>query len=66
MLAMFFVVCAATGALTQGHRKVPGQVRPPHGRAGPGAGQTSYMPLRVNYSGVMPIIFAGAILMFPA
>ena len=23
------------------------------------------MPLRVNYSGVMPIIFAQAILMFP-
>jgi preprotein translocase subunit SecY len=28
-------------------------------------GQTSFMPLRVNYSGVMPIIFAQAILMFP-
>ena len=65
MLAMFFVVCAATVSLTQGHRKVP--VR--HARRSAGrtmnAGQTSYMPLRVNYSGVMPIIFAGAILMFP-
>jgi preprotein translocase subunit SecY len=29
------------------------------------AGGTSFMPLRVNYSGVMPIIFASAILMFP-
>jgi preprotein translocase subunit SecY len=29
------------------------------------AGGTSFMPLRVNYAGVMPIIFAGAILMFP-
>src|SRR5690606_5985125 len=28
-------------------------------------GQTSYLPLKVNYSGVMPEIFAGAILMFP-
>jgi len=26
---------------------------------------TSFMPLRVNYAGVMPIIFAQAILMFP-
>ena len=29
------------------------------------AGGTSFMPLRVNYAGVMPIIFAQAILMFP-
>jgi preprotein translocase subunit SecY len=37
------------------------------GRWAPGyAGQTSYMPLRVNYAGVMPIIFAQAILMFPS
>ena len=28
-------------------------------------GGTSFMPLRVNYSGVMPIIFAQSILMFP-
>ena len=30
------------------------------------AGGSSFMPLRVNYAGVMPIIFAQAILMFPA
>jgi len=30
------------------------------------AGQSSFMPLRVNYAGVMPIIFAQAILMFPS
>ena len=29
-------------------------------------GQTQYLPLKINYSGVMPIIFAQAILMFPA
>jgi preprotein translocase subunit SecY len=29
-------------------------------------GQSSFMPLRVNYAGVMPIIFAGAVLMFPS
>lgn len=29
-------------------------------------GQNSFMPLKVNYSGVMPIIFASAILIFPA
>jgi preprotein translocase subunit SecY len=65
MLAMFFVVCAATVMLTQGHRKVPIKYarRMAGGRFG--SGQTSYMPLRVNYSGVMPIIFASALLMFP-
>ena len=29
-------------------------------------GQNTYMPLRVNYSGVMPLIFAGPMLTFPA
>jgi preprotein translocase subunit SecY len=29
------------------------------------SGGTSFLPLRVNYAGVMPIIFAQAILMFP-
>jgi preprotein translocase subunit SecY len=28
-------------------------------------GQSSYLPLKVNYSGVMPIIFANAVLLFP-
>ena len=28
-------------------------------------GQTQYLPLKINYSGVMPIIFAQAILLFP-
>src|SRR5256714_12331980 len=29
-------------------------------------GQPKYMPLKVNYAGVMPIIFAWALLLFPA
>src|SRR5437762_10959350 len=29
-------------------------------------GQTQYMPLKVNYAGVLPIIFAWALLLFPA
>jgi preprotein translocase subunit SecY len=65
LLAMFFFVCAATVAITQGHRKIPIKyARNTMGRRGV-AGQTSYMPLRVNYSGVMPLIFASAVLMFP-
>jgi len=29
-------------------------------------GGTQYMPLKVNYPGVMPIIFGQALLLFPA
>lgn len=66
LFVMFFVVCAATVAITQGHRKVPIKyARNTMGRRVV-AGQTSYMPLRINYSGVMPLIFGSAVLMFPA
>jgi preprotein translocase subunit SecY len=64
LLAMFLVVCGATVALTQGVRKIP--IRHAGRMAGrSGSGQTSYLPLRVNFSGVMPIIFGSAILVFP-
>ena len=67
LLALFFAVTAGAIALTQGHRKIPVCYA---SRRMAGVGQTttvqtSYLPLRVNYSGVMPIIFAGAILSFP-
>jgi preprotein translocase subunit SecY len=29
-------------------------------------GQSSFLPLKVNYAGVMPVIFASAIMMFPS
>jgi len=65
LVAVFFLVTAGTVALTQGLRKVPVQyAKRVVGRKVYG-GQSTYMPLRVNYSGVMPIIFAQAILMFP-
>ena len=67
LLALFFAVTAGAIALTQGHRKIP-VCYASRRMAGVGqttALQTSYLPLRVNYSGVMPIIFAGAILSFP-
>jgi preprotein translocase subunit SecY len=65
LVAVFFAVCAATVALIQGHRKIPVRHANRSGGRAASAGQTSYMPLRVNYSGVMPIIFASAVLMFP-
>src|SRR6266542_3244911 len=52
--------------ITQGVRKITVQyAKRVVGRKMYG-GQTQYMPLKVNYAGVMPIIFAWALLLFPA
>ena len=63
LLIVFAVITAATVMLTQGQRRIPIQMaRSVLG----GQGQKStYIPLKVNFAGVMPIIFAGAILIFP-
>lgn len=65
LLLTFFLVTAGTVAITQAVRKIP--VRYAKRVVGNKVygDQSTYMPLRVNYSGVMPIIFAQAILMVP-
>jgi len=66
LVAMVFLVTAGTVALTEALRKIPiHTTRRVVGKKVYG-GQNTYMPLRINYSGVMPIIFASAILVFPA
>lgn len=63
---MLLLVVASVVAVTQAQRKIPVQyAKRVVGRKVYG-GQSTYMPLRVNYAGVMPIIFAQAILMFPS
>ena len=65
MIAMLLVVIAATVAITQGQRRIAVQyAKRVVGRKQFG-GQTQYLPLKVNYSGVMPIIFATAVLSLP-
>ncbi len=65
MVAFLFLVIAAVIAVTQGVRKITVQyAKRVVGRKMYG-GQTQYMPLKVNYAGVMPIIFAWALLLFP-
>ncbi|HMP72801.1 MAG TPA: preprotein translocase subunit SecY [Kiritimatiellia bacterium] len=65
LVGMLLTVIAVVVAMTQAQRKIPVQyAKRVVGRKVYG-GQSTYMPLRVNYSGVMPIIFAQAILMFP-
>lgn len=58
-------VIAGTILLVQGQRKIPVQYAQRAVGRKVLAGGTSYMPLRVNYAGVMPVIFASAILMVP-
>ncbi|MDP8262905.1 MAG: preprotein translocase subunit SecY [Candidatus Ancaeobacter aquaticus] len=66
MVAMFLGVVFAVILLTQGQRKVPVQyAKRVVGRKVYG-GQSTYIPLKVNYGGVIPIIFASSILLFPA
>ena len=66
MLALLFTVTAALVAITQAQRKIPVQyAKRVVGRKVYG-GQSSFLPLKVNYAGVMPVIFGSAILMFPA
>ena len=65
LLFLLAAVIAGVIAITQAQRKVPVQYAQRAVGRKVYSGGTSFMPLRVNYSGVMPIIFAQAILMFP-
>jgi preprotein translocase subunit SecY len=65
MLVLLFSVVAGMIAVSQAQRKVPVQyAKKVVGRKVYG-GQSSFLPLKINYAGVMPVIFASAILMFP-
>ncbi len=66
MALMLVLVVVAVVLITQGQRKIPVQyARRVIGRRVYG-GQSTYIPLRVNQAGVIPIIFAQSVLMFPA
>ena len=65
LLAVMVLTVAAVVLLTQGTRKIPVQyARRVVGRKIYG-GQSTHIPLRVNTSGVMPIIFAQSIMFLP-
>ena len=66
MSGIFIVTVYVVVFMHKGARRVPIQyVRLTRGRRVYG-GQRHFLPLKVNMAGVMPIIFASAILMFPA
>ncbi|MBI2948956.1 MAG: preprotein translocase subunit SecY [Verrucomicrobia bacterium] len=66
LLLLLCAVVAAVVAVTQAQRKIPVQYAQRAVGRKVYAGGSSFMPLRVNYAGVMPIIFAQAVLVFPA
>ncbi len=64
LLSFVFVVAGAI-LITQGQRRIPiQQAKVTRGRRTYG-GQRQYLPLRVNHGGVLPIIFAVSLMMFP-
>jgi preprotein translocase subunit SecY len=66
LASVFVFVTIATILVIQGHRRISLQ----HARRIVGRkevqGGTSYIPLKINYAGVIPVIFASSLLMFPA
>lgn len=65
LAALFVSVVIGVIAITQGQRRIPTQsAKHVRGRRTWG-GQKQFLPLRVNQAGVMPIIFASSLLMFP-
>ncbi|MDD5422421.1 MAG: preprotein translocase subunit SecY [Candidatus Omnitrophota bacterium] len=66
MVVMLVFVVVAVIVVTQGQRKIPVQyAKRVVGRKVYG-GQATFLPLRVNQAGVIPIIFAQSIILFPA
>jgi preprotein translocase subunit SecY len=65
MVALLLAVVGGVIAVTQAQRKIPVQYAQRAVGRKMYSGGTSFMPLKVNYAGVMPIIFAQSILMFP-
>ena len=66
LAAMFVGVIFGVVFITQGQRRIPTQsAKHVRGRRVYG-GTRQYLPLRVNQAGVMPIIFASSLLLFPS
>jgi preprotein translocase subunit SecY len=65
LLVAFVFIVAGSILITQAQRRIPiQQAKHTRGRRIYG-GQRQYLPLRVNHGGVMPIIFAQSLMLFP-
>ena len=66
LIFAFIIVVAGSILITLATRRIPiQQARHTRGRKVYG-GQRHFLPLRVNHAGVMPIIFASSLLIFPS
>ncbi len=66
IIVMMVLVTAAVVIMQEGQRKIPVQyAKRVVGRRIYG-GQSTHIPLRVNTAGVIPVIFASSIILFPA
>ena len=66
IVAGFVVVVAGSVLMTVAQRRIPiQQAKHTRGRKVFG-GQRSFLPLRVNHGGVMPVIFASSLMIFPS
>lgn len=68
LLALIFVgIVMGVVLVTQAQRRIPmQQARHVRGRRVYGSAQRQYLPMRLNAAGVIPVIFAGSLLMVPA
>lgn len=66
ILGGFVVVVGGAVVLTVAQRRIPiQQAKHTRGRKVYG-GQRAFLPLRINHSGVMPVVFASALMIFPS
>jgi preprotein translocase subunit SecY len=66
LIASFVFVTAGAILITVAQRRIPiQQAKHTRGRKVVG-GQRHYLPLRINHAGVMPIIFASSLMIFPS
>lgn len=66
IILMFVVMIAAIIYVDQGQRRIPIQfAKRVRGRRVMG-GQSTYIPIKVNTAGVIPVIFATSVLLFPS
>src|SRR3989338_216201 len=67
LMAVLFVFTVVTVILIiQGQRKIPVQYAKQIRGHRVYGGQSTYLPLKVNQAGVIPIIFAQSVILFPA
>jgi len=66
LMSIFVLIIVGTILVIQAQRKIPLQyARREVGRQ-QAQGANAYIPLKLNYAGVIPVIFASTLLMFPA